>query len=146
MDTKFQNWLKEARWIWWSRLAGTGYVYDLRITSPKGTTMVRRGPYRLAYQSPGAFNLYWLLTKPPGFDAKALAIHTVQYAPLIPTLTKFAAQIHEGYPIDEWAVVLKPQAFIDMLTRNPGKLQPPSQWASLKEFADALQKAVAPPR
>ena len=135
-----RRWLNaQPRLLWWTPLYGWKYVAE----NAHGRLA---GCGHLAWQSPGAFNLYAKLTNIPLPDSHNFHEHQEATLHLLVSMQEWAEQEIDGVPIKELAVFLKPKEFMQWFTNNMPtirKLGPPSGFPTVTDFYNTLQKAVA---
>lgn len=127
--------------VWWSPKSGSQYTFTDR-GEPIGIGTV-------AWKNPGAFNLFWLLANlSSGTD---LASRFYRYARLYSPLLALVRQDVDGYPIQEWAVILRPQEFASWSAERfhtipqftPLGMTAYGSVATKEQFNRAIQNAVS---
>ena len=126
--------LKTYSQVYWSPQPGYTYVHH-----KSGRW---QGPGSMARQSPGAFNLYWLIAEINGRHLLR------QYNELLHNQLVLACDLEvQGYPLGEWAVVLKPKEFYLWISKLPPgqwpKQQSPQQVAGLSALTSCIAAGTA---
>lgn len=133
-----RTWLRGVANYWWTELPGYQYTrqYQGRWY---GTGFIAR-------ESPGAYNLYALAENLPLPADGGFIVHQIETLPQLVGIQQWCKQEIAGYPIEEWAIFLKPKEFMQWMDENKStlkKLPTPHGYPTLMCFYNKLQKALA---
>jgi hypothetical protein len=108
--------IKDLAHHWWTPVPGTRYVCD----GPDGLTDC--GPGRIARDAPGSFNLYaglMRLTLPSDyrFEDYKRDLHGLIISDFV------SKQVVDGWSVECWATLLKPQAFKSFLIERRSQVE-----------------------
>ncbi len=135
-----KRWLDaQPRLLWWTPLYGWEYV-------SKNERGRLAGCGHLAWQAPGAFNLYSKLVDLPLPDSNNFHQHQQTYLHVLVNMQAWVMNEIDGTPINEFATFLNPKEFMQWFATNmPAirKFGPPSGFPTVTDFYNTLQKAVA---
>lgn len=127
--------------IWWSPLPGPAYR-----DAASG-----RGIGNVAWKNPGAFNLFWLISRLPHPSHPEFVPHLFSNVSLWQQVNNLSGFEVAGYPLAEQAVFLSPQEFSACIDVNLHSLKgmPPLGRTAFgpvtdpKGFSTTLHKALA---